>query len=206
MAFRYVIKKRVFGFDETKSEKYVAASFSVGEISYDKLCDQVTKEGMAPRGVVKMVMDGLIDALSTYVSLGATVKLGDFGTIRPGLNCKSQTEAKNVTADSIYRQKLILTPGKRLKDMIKGSGVTRISTNGEDITAGNGNNGGGGNSGEEENQDFCKKACIRCIKSHWVQALLSNRHFNIPQHPQSLLYVLQHKKNMSIFLFNRLFK
>lgn len=123
----------------------------MGEISYDKLCDQVTKEGMAPRGVVKMVMDGLIDALSTYVSLGATVKLGDFGTIRPGLNCKSQTEAKNVTADSIYRQKLILTPGKRLKDMIKGSGVTRISTNGEDITAGNGNNGGGGNSGEEEN-------------------------------------------------------
>ena len=88
MAFRYVVKKRVFGFDESKSEKYVAASFSIGEISYDRLCDQVTKEGMAPRGVVKMVMDGLIDALSTYVSLGATVKLGDFGTIRPGLNCK----------------------------------------------------------------------------------------------------------------------
>ena len=92
MAFRYVVKKRVFGFDESKSEKYVATSFSIGEISYDRLCDQVTKEGMAPRGVVKMVMDGLIDALSTYVSLGATVKLGDFGTIRPGLNCKSQSE------------------------------------------------------------------------------------------------------------------
>ena len=123
MAFRYVVKKRVFGFDKSKSEKYVAASFSIGEISYDRLCDQVTKEGMAPRGVVKMVMDGLIDALSTYVSLGATVKLGDFGTIRPGLNCKSQSEAKDVTADSIYRQKLILTPGKRLKDMVKSSGT-----------------------------------------------------------------------------------
>ena len=69
-------------------------------------------------------MDGLIDALSTYVSLGATVKLGDFGTIRPGLNCKSQSEAKDVTADSIYRQKLILTPGKRLKDMVKSSAIT----------------------------------------------------------------------------------
>lgn len=94
MAFRYVVKKRVFGFDESKSEKYVAASFSIGEISYDRLCDQVTKEGMAPRGVVKMVMDGLIDALSTYVSLGATVKLGDFGTIRPGLNCKARARQK----------------------------------------------------------------------------------------------------------------
>ena len=41
MAFRYVVKKRVFGFDESKSEKYVAASFSIGEISYDRLCDQV---------------------------------------------------------------------------------------------------------------------------------------------------------------------
>ena len=45
MAFRYVVKKRVFGFDKSKSEKYVAASFSIGEISYDRLCDQVTKEG-----------------------------------------------------------------------------------------------------------------------------------------------------------------
>ena len=141
MAFRYVVKKRVFGFDESKSEKYVAASFSIGEISYDRLCDQV----------VKMVMDGLIDALSTYVSLGATVKLGDFGTIRPGLNCKSQSEAKDVTADSIYRQKLILTPGKRLKDMVKSSGITRISTNGEEIATGGGSNGGNGNGGEEEN-------------------------------------------------------
>ena len=161
MAFRYVVKKRVFGLDESKSEKYVAASFSIGEISYDRLCDQVTKEGMAPRGVVKMVMDGLIDALSTYVSLGATVKLGDFGTIRPGLNCKSQSEAKDVaqhvrdkkaaTADSIYRQKLILTPGKRLKDMVKSAGITRISTNGEEIATGGGSNGGSGNGGEEEN-------------------------------------------------------
>ena len=29
MAFRYVVKKRVFGFDESKSEKYVAASEGV---------------------------------------------------------------------------------------------------------------------------------------------------------------------------------
>lgn len=63
MAFRYTIKKRVFGLDTAKSEKYVASSFSIAEIDYNKLCDQVTKEGMAPRGVVKMVMDGLIDAL-----------------------------------------------------------------------------------------------------------------------------------------------
>ena len=41
MAFRYVVKKRVFGFDKSKSEKYVAASFSIGEISYDRLRKRV---------------------------------------------------------------------------------------------------------------------------------------------------------------------
>ena len=66
-------------------------------------------------------------------------------------NCKSQSEAKDVTADSIYRQKLILTPGKRLKDMVKSAGITRISTNGEEIATSGGNNGGSGNGGEEEN-------------------------------------------------------
>lgn len=87
--------------------------------------------------------------------MGATVKLGDFGTIRPGLNCKSQNEAKNVTADSIYRQKLILTPGKRLKAMIKSTGVTRILTNGEEIPSDNGNSGGSG-SGEGQEEDPLK--------------------------------------------------
>ena len=115
MAFRYVVKKRVFGFDESKSEKYVATSFSIGEISYDRLCDQVTKEGMAPRGVVKMVMDGLIDALSTYVSLGATVKLGDFGTIRPGLNCKSQSEAKDVLQVAAVTAAVAMAERKKIR-------------------------------------------------------------------------------------------
>lgn len=43
MAFRYVVKKRVFGFDKSKSEKYVAASFSIGEISYDRLWTRLRK-------------------------------------------------------------------------------------------------------------------------------------------------------------------
>jgi hypothetical protein len=31
-------------------------------------------------------LDGMIDALCTYASIGATVRLGDFGSLRPGLN------------------------------------------------------------------------------------------------------------------------
>jgi hypothetical protein len=45
---------------------------------------------MAPRGVVKMVLDGLIDTLNININKGFSVQLGDFGCFRPGINAKSQ--------------------------------------------------------------------------------------------------------------------
>lgn len=86
MAFRYVIRKRKIGIGSAKADKYVAASFSVADVDFNQLCDQVTSQGLMPRGIVKSVLDGLIDALCTYTSIGATVRLADFGSIRPGLN------------------------------------------------------------------------------------------------------------------------
>ena len=64
MALNYEVKKRVFGFDKTKTEKYVAQLKTLGMVEFEDLCDEVTKVGMAPRGVVKMVLDGLIDTLN----------------------------------------------------------------------------------------------------------------------------------------------
>lgn len=67
MALNYEVKKKVFGFDQTKTEKYVAQLKTLGIIQFGDLCDEVTKIGMAPRGVVKMVLDGLIDTLNINI-------------------------------------------------------------------------------------------------------------------------------------------
>ena len=155
MAFRYVVKQRMVGLGKEKTQKYVAASFSVADIDFNTLCDQITSQGLMPRGIVKSVMDGMIDALCTYTSIGATVRLGDFGSIRPGINGKSQDEQKNVTADVIYRQKLIFVPGKRLKAMMQNAGVTRMVAGGlsgeNGGSTGGGNTGGGSDGDENEN-------------------------------------------------------
>ena len=42
MAFNYEVKKRVFGFDKTKTEKYVAQMKTLGIIQFGDLCDEVT--------------------------------------------------------------------------------------------------------------------------------------------------------------------
>ena len=117
MALKYVVKKTTFGFDKEKAEKYVAM-----------LCDQVTKVGFVPRGTVKSVLDGLIDSLITYMEIGASVSLGEFGTFRPSFGCKSQDDEKEVTTDTLKNRKIIFTPGSMFKGMIKSISIQKLDS------------------------------------------------------------------------------
>ena len=152
MALNYEVKKRVFGFDKTKTEKYVAQLKTLGMVEFGDLCDEVTKVGMAPRGVVKMVLDGLIDTLNMNINKGFSVQLGDFGCFRPGLNAKSQDKEEDVKSDTVYRRKIIFTPGQQFKEMLTRASVTRAGwDNSEVVSGGRSNPGTGGNGEEEEN-------------------------------------------------------
>lgn len=151
MAFNYEVKKRVFGFDKTKTEKYVAQMKTLGILEFTDLCDEVTKVGMALRGVVKMVLDGLIDTLN--INKGFSVQLGDFGCFRPGINAKSQDKEEDVKEDTIYHRKIIFTPGSYFKDMLTRASVTRASWDNEGTVSGGSSNPGGSGSGEGQEEN-----------------------------------------------------
>ena len=150
MALNYEVKKRVFGFDKTKTEKYVAQLKTLGMVEFGDLCDEVTKVGMAPRGVVKMVLDGLIDTLNMNINKGFSVQLGDFGCFRPGLNAKSQDKEEDVKSDTVYRRKIIFTPGQQFKEMLTRASVKRAGWDNSEVASGGGSNPGTGGNGEEE--------------------------------------------------------
>ena len=150
MALNYEVKKRVFGFDKTKTEKYVAQLKTLGMVEFGDLCDEVTKVGMAPRGVVKMVLDGLIDTLNMNINKGFSVQLGDFGCFRPVLNAKSQYKDVDVKSDTVYRRMIIFTPGQQFKEMLTRASVTRAGWDNSEVVSGGGSNPGTGGNGEEE--------------------------------------------------------
>lgn len=153
MALNYEVKKRVFGFDETKTEKYVAQMKTLGVVGFKDLCDEVSKIGMAPRGVVKLVLDGLIDTLNMDINKGFSVQLGEFGCFRPGINAKSQDKLEDVTASTIYRRKIIFTPGFYFKDMLTRASVEKMDWSGNGTVSGGGsskpNPDGGGSDGDQ---------------------------------------------------------
>ncbi len=127
MAIKFEVKKVVFGFDKTKTEKFVAQTKVLGSVDFKTLCEEVQKVSMAPRGVVKMVIDGLVDTLNMDLDKGYSVQLGDFGCFRPGLNAKSQKEADDVDANTVYRRKIIFYPGSYFKNMLGNATVERLS-------------------------------------------------------------------------------
>ncbi len=63
MGLKYVVTKQVFGFDETRTEKFVPKQVITGQVSFSKLCTQVGQICGAHRGTVQLVIAGLVDAL-----------------------------------------------------------------------------------------------------------------------------------------------
>lgn len=134
MALKYVVKKTTFGFDEKKAEKYVARPLAMGSVSFPDFCDQVTKVGMAPRGVVKLVLDGAIDVLNMNIVNGLSVSLGDFGTFRPSFGCNSQDEEGKVDADTLRNRKIMFTPGSMLKETVRNVSIRKFELPGSGQT------------------------------------------------------------------------
>ena len=122
-------------------------------VGFKDLCDEVSKIVMAPRGVVKLVLDGLIDTLNMDINKGFSVQLGEFGCFRPGINAKSQDKLEDVTASTIYRRKIIFTPGFYFKDMLTRASVEKMDWSGNGTVSGGGsskpNPDGGGSDGDQ---------------------------------------------------------
>ena len=115
MALKYVVKKTVFGFDQTRTEKYVARPLLAGTVNYPELYEQAAKR----------CIDDLIKVLEWNLLNHMSVKLDDFGTFRPGLGCKPQSEEKDVNADVLCRRKIIFTTSGNFKRILDNASVRK---------------------------------------------------------------------------------
>lgn len=126
MALKYVVKKTVFGFDQTRTEKYVARPLLAGTVNYPELYEQAAKRCMGvSNSVIRMVIDDLIKVLEWNLLNHMSVKLDDFGTFRPGLGCKPQSEEKDVNADVLCCRKIIFTTSGNFKRILDNASVRK---------------------------------------------------------------------------------
>ena len=156
MALQYVVTKRVFGFDKTNTEKYVAKSVGSGKMNFDKMCEKVSRLCGIHRKVVDLVVSGLVDMMAEDIDDGKTIQMGEFGLFRPTIKTKSASTEDAVKASNILSKRIVFTPGKIFNRTLNEMSVTRsvpVDTDYTDGSSSSGNNGSGGsgNGGEEEN-------------------------------------------------------
>ena len=116
MPLNYEIKKRTFGFDETRTEKYVVSAKRGHTVSYEDILKEVAKQSHLNSGEVYTAIEALIDVSITFMQQGHGVKLGDFGTFRMSLSSEGVDAPEQFDAAShVRRTRLIFTPGVLLK-------------------------------------------------------------------------------------------
>lgn len=75
MGLRVRRVKRAFGFDKTKTEKYVIVPDRATIVSFEHLCEQVALISGINLGMVQATIFGLVRSMRTFIQQGHTVQV-----------------------------------------------------------------------------------------------------------------------------------
>ena len=118
MALRIRRIKKAFGFDETKTQKYVLVPDRATVVTFEHLCDQVVQVSSINRGMVQSTLYGLVQSMKTFIQQGHSVQVAGFGTFIPSFNAQSSLVEKDVNVDAIRKVKLRFIPSAELRQLL----------------------------------------------------------------------------------------
>jgi predicted histone-like DNA-binding protein len=100
-------------------KKQYASPVNAGRFTVRDFAKEIAGRSSLTRGDVENVLNNFLDELPTFLKLGLSVKLGDFGTMRLTLSSEGVEEGQPFTASKIKGVKVIFTPGTELKESLK---------------------------------------------------------------------------------------
>lgn len=118
MGLRFRRIKKAFGFDKSKTEKYVVVPDRATPVSFEYLCEEIALISGINVGMVRATMFSLVRSMKTFIQQGHTVQVEGFGSFIPSFNAKSSLVEKEANADSIRKMKLRFVPCVELRDMM----------------------------------------------------------------------------------------
>lgn len=131
MALKFRRVKKAFGFDKTKTEKYVVVPDRATPVGFEYLCKEIALVSGVNEGMVRATMFGLVTSMKTYLEQGHTVQVEGLGSFIPTFNAKSSLVEDDANADSIRRVKLRFVPSMELREMMN---KMRMDFNDKDST------------------------------------------------------------------------
>ena len=116
----FKVVERVLGVDPRKGQKaYGAEPKSINKFSQAWLVERIVRETSLSEGDVRNVLITLRNIVKEVVTLGGSLDLGDIFSIRTAIPSKMEKEAKDVSAASLKRPRIIVRWKSAVADALK---------------------------------------------------------------------------------------
>ena len=96
------------------------------QVDFDTLCERIADRSTASKGDVMVVIDGLIQVLTTELQAGNSVQMGEFGNFRLSVGSSGVATPEEFNTSVFKKGKIIFTPGSRLRTMSASPKFERI--------------------------------------------------------------------------------
>ncbi len=119
MSVAYQLVLRPNPKDRLAVKKYYASVKNSGTTEFESLCTTISDRGTCIKGDIQAALDGLIFSMKQGLAEGRIIQLGEFGNFRMSVGGTGVEDSADYSTSMILRKKIIFTPGKLLKDMLK---------------------------------------------------------------------------------------
>lgn len=126
MAIHYVKGTRKLAFKEGKPTVAVLKPVRFPNITSEELVTEIAATQGVTRAQAKGVLEAYIDRLVHYMEIGHGVQMGEFGIFKVTFSAKSADDAEKLGVDSIKSRKILFTPGRAFRKMLKGLAVVSL--------------------------------------------------------------------------------
>lgn len=125
MGLSYKVEKKTFGFDDEKTERYVATAVRATTVSFDKMVGQVSLRSGVSKAACRAVIETMVEAAGTWLLEGHGVSVGNIGHLKPAITSKS---SETQGGEKILRKRVLFQPSKSFKQMIDSMPLERIGS------------------------------------------------------------------------------
>jgi len=120
MAIKFkVIEKGQPGVTGGGEKKFYASTVTNGELTLNGLTKLIEKSSTVSGADIRAVLYAMVDVMVDSMANGQIVRLGELGSLRVSLNSEGKATAEEVNSSAIKNTRVICSPGKEIKDMLK---------------------------------------------------------------------------------------
>jgi predicted histone-like DNA-binding protein len=101
------------------AKKWYANPVNAGKLTIKDFASEIAGRSSLTRGDIENVLSNFLDELPTFLEIGMSIQLGDFGTMRLSLSSEGTETSNEFTADKIKGVRVVFIPGADLKKSLK---------------------------------------------------------------------------------------